>query len=105
MASVVIGGVAYTVTLPNFKRIKAAWPHIRVVQDSADPMESVDGILALIAAVGSPPATLDALEEALTPDEMPGLTPFLTAIMMEMAPGEAKPSQSPESPSTATSTD
>ena len=47
MAKVTVGGVAYDVTLPNFKKLKAAWRYIAAVQVSADPMVSVEAILGL----------------------------------------------------------
>lgn len=106
MAKVTVGGVAYDVTLPNFKKLKAAWRYIAAVQVSADPMISVEAILGLISVGSSTPVTVDELEEALTPAEMPGLRPFINALMVEigLAVGEPTPAEEAASPSTAIST-
>jgi hypothetical protein len=106
MADVTIGAVAYSVTLPNFKKLKAAWRYISAVQASADPMVSVEAILGLISVGSATPVTVDELEEALTPAEMPALRPFINALMVEigLAVGEPTPAEEAASPSTATST-
>lgn len=109
MAEVTIGGEAITVSLPNFKALKAAWKHIAAVQASTDPMDGIDAILGVISVgkVGDR-VTVDQLEEALRPTELAGLRPFMNALMVEIglasAPGEAKPEEGTASPSTATST-
>jgi hypothetical protein len=106
MADVTIGGVDYSVTLPNFKKLKAAWRYISAVQASADPMVSVEAILGLISVGSATPVTVDELEDALTPAEMPALRPFINALMVEigLAVGEPTPAEEAASPSTATST-
>jgi hypothetical protein len=106
MAAVTIGGMIHQVTLPNFKRLKAAWSYIAAVQASADPMVSVEAIHGLITVGSDRLVTLGELEEALTPAEMPGLRPFINALMVEigLAAGEPAPSEAAASPSTATST-
>jgi len=111
MADVTIGGQAWSVTLPNFKKLKAAWRYIAAVQASADPMTSVEAILGIVSVGSSAAVTPEELEEALTPAEMPALRPFLNALMVEIGlapeaarPGEATPAEGAQSPSTATST-
>jgi hypothetical protein len=109
MADVTIGGRTLSVTLPNFKTLKAAWRYIAAVQASADPMESIEAILGVVSVGSSAPVTVEQLEEALTPAEMTGLRPFINALMVEigLAAPEGEPAdplaQAP-SPSTATST-
>ncbi len=109
MADVTIGGRTFSVSLPNFKTLKAAWRYIAAVQASTDPMESVEAILGVVSVGASAPVTLEALEEALTPAEMTGLRPFINALMVEI--GLAAPEAEPTDPlaraaslSTATST-
>jgi hypothetical protein len=107
MADVTIGGQAWSVTLPNFKKLKAAWRYIAAVQASSDPMASVEAILGIVTVGSSVTVTVDELEEVLTPAEMPGLRPFINALMVEigLAAPEADPlDPAPASPSTATST-
>jgi hypothetical protein len=107
MADVTIGGQAWSVTLPNFKKLKAAWRYIAAVQASSDPMASVEAILGIITVGSSVAVTVDELEEVLTPAEMPGLRTFVNALMVEigLATPEADPlDPAPASPSTATST-
>ena len=106
MADVTIGGAGYSVALPNFKKLKAAWRYIAAVQASTDPMDSVEAILGLISVGSATPVSVDELEEALTPAQMPALRPFINALMVEigLAVGEPTPSEAPASPSTATST-
>ena len=109
MAQVIIGGEAVTVQLPNFKTLKAAWRYIAAVQDHADPMAGIDAILGVVS-VGMVGATagVDELEARLRPSELPGLRPFINALMVEVGlaapPGEAAPAKEAASPSTATST-
>jgi len=106
MATVTIGGEAINVALPNFKALKAAWRYIAVMQGNTDPMAGVDAILGVISvgAVGRD-FTVDDLEQRLTPAEMPGLTPFMNALMIEIGlAGEPAPSTEAASPSTAIST-
>lgn len=106
MADVTIGGTVYSVSLPNFKKLKAAWRHIAAVQAATDPMESVDAILGVISVGSDKPVTVDELEEALTPAEMPGLRPFINELMIELrltpdpAEADAGPLADPPSPST-----
>jgi hypothetical protein len=108
MADVTIGGQVWSVTLPNFKKLKAAWRYIAAVQASTDPMESVEAILGIVTVGSSVAATLEELEEALTPAEMPALRGFVGDLMAEigLAGGEdaADPLDEAPSPSTATST-
>jgi hypothetical protein len=110
MASVVIGGETLEVSLPNFRALKAAWRYIAGVQGSADPMASADAILGVIS-VGKrgEPASVDQLEERMTPREMAGLVPFMNSLMAEVGlapkPGEGQPAEEGASPSTAISTD
>ncbi len=108
MADVTIGGQVWSVALPNFKKLKAAWRYIAAVQASADPMESVEAILGIVTVGSSVAATVDELEEALTPAEMPALRGFVGDLMAEigLAGGEeaADPLDEGPSPSTATST-
>lgn len=108
MADVTIGGRAWSVSLPNFKKLKAAWRYIAAVQASTDPMDSVEAILGVVTVGSSASTTLDELEEALTPAEMPGLRPFINDLMVEigLAAGGADgdPLDVAPSPSTATST-
>ena len=109
MADVIIGGETISVSLPNFKALKAAWKYIAAVQGEADPMAGVDAILGVVSvgAVG-PTRGVDELEERLTPVEMAGLRPFMNDLMVEIGlaakPGEAEPETGEASPSTATST-
>lgn len=84
MADVTIGETTYSVDLPNFKRLKAAWLFIAKVQASSDPMDSVDAILGIVTVGSDKPVTLDELEEALTPAQMPALLPFVNALMVEI---------------------
>jgi hypothetical protein len=106
MADVTIGGAGYSVALPNFKKLKAAWRYIAAVEASVDPMASVEAILGLISVGSATPVSVDELEEALTPAEMPALRPFINALMVEigLAVGEPTPAEEAASPSTATST-
>lgn len=110
MAEVIIGGRARTVTLPNFRKLKAAWRHIAAVQASPDPMDSVEAILGVVAVGSAELVTVEELEEALTPAEMTGLRPFLNALMVEIGLATSEPdppdplAATPPSPSTATST-
>jgi len=106
MADVTIGGRVWSVTLPNFKMLKAAWRSIAAVQASSDPMDSVEAILGIVAVGSATPVTVDELEEALTPAEMPGLRPFINDLMVEigLSAGEAMPAEEVASPSAATST-
>ena len=111
MANVTIGGDTFTVSLPNFKKLKQAWRFIAEVQASTDPMDSVDAILGIVSVGSASAVTVDELEDALTPAEMPGLAPFVNALMVEVGlaktPQEADPTQPAEdaaSPSTAIST-
>jgi hypothetical protein len=71
-------------------------------------MESVEAILGIVTVGSSVAATIDELEEALTPAEMPGLRGFINDLMLEigLAGGEdaADPLDESPSPSTATST-
>ena len=73
---------------------------------AADPMASVEAILGLISVGSATPVSVDELEEALTPAEMPALRPFINALMVEigLAVGEPTPAEEAASPSTATST-
>ena len=106
MATVTIGGEAIDVALPNFKALKAAWRYIATMQGAADPMAGVDAILGVISvgATGHD-LTVDDLEQRLTPTEMPGLTPFMNALMVEIGlAGEPAPATEAASPSTAIST-
>ena len=90
MADVTIGGQVWSVTLPNFKKLKAAWRYIAAVQASTDPMDSVEAILGIVTVGSSVAVTVDELEEALTPAEMPGLRPFINDLMVEIGlAGEA----------------
>src|SRR5579859_2143389 len=95
MADVTIGGAVYSVALPNFKKLKAAWQYIAAVQASTDPMESIDAILGIVSVGSAAPVTVDALEEALTPAEMQGLRPFVNDLMVEIGlaakPGSEDP--------------
>jgi hypothetical protein len=107
MAVVNIGGIVWSVTLPNFKKLKAAWRYIAAVQASTDPMDSVEAILGIVSVGSAVACTVDELEEALTPAEMSGLRAFINALMVEigLAAPEAGPlDPAPASPSTATST-
>jgi hypothetical protein len=106
MADVTIGGRTWSVALPNFKALKAAWRYIAAAQASSDPMESVDAILGIVSVGSAAPVTVEELEAALTPREMPALRGFINALMVEtgLASGEAAPAEEAASPSTATST-
>ena len=92
MAQVIIGGQTWTVTLPNFRQLKAAWRYIAAMQASADPMASVEAILGVVAVGSAAAVTLEELEEALTPAEMPALRDFINALMVEigLAGGEGE---------------
>ena len=105
MATVTIGGEAISVALPNFKTLKAAWPYIAAMQ-GAGPLDCVDAILGVIAVGATGQGlTVDDLEQRLTPVELPGLRPFVNALMIETGlAGESAPSLEAASPSTATST-
>lgn len=110
MAQVTIGGQVYTVTLPNFRKLKAAWKFISAVQNATDPMDSVEAILGVVAVGSTSLITVDELEEALLPAEMPALSGFINTLMVEIgiatAPGESVPLEpAAESPSPETSTD
>jgi hypothetical protein len=89
MAVATIGGEAITVSLPNFKKLKAAWKYIAKVQGSDDPMDGIDAILGMITVGAETPVTVDALEEALTPAELPALRAFVNDLLVEC--GLAKP--------------
>ena len=93
MADVKIGGRVWSVSLPNFKTLKAAWRHIAAVQASTDPMDSIDGILGVISVGSATPVSVEQLEELLTPAEMQGLRLFIDTLMVEigLAAGEARP--------------
>jgi len=108
MADVTIGGQARSVSLPNFKKLKAAWRYIAAVQAATDPMDSVDGILGIVAVGSAEPVTIDALEEALTPAEMPALRAFINELIIEIGLAGEETAPDPldpgPSPSTATST-
>ena len=108
MADVTIGGQVRSVALPNFKKLKAAWRYIAAVQASTDPMDSVEAILGIVAVGSAEPTSLDELEEALTPAEMPGLRPFINDLMVEIGlaadEAQADPLDRAPSLSTATST-
>jgi hypothetical protein len=110
MADVTIGGQVWSVTLPNFKKLKAAWRYIAAVQASADPMASVEAILGIVSVGSATAVTPDELEEALTPAEMPSLRSFINALMVEigLAAGEGSGvgplAEESASLSTATST-
>src|ERR1700733_12230383 len=84
MADVTIGGQAWSVALPNFKKLKAAWRYIAAAQASTDPMDSVEAILGIVTVGSSVAVSVDELEEALTPAEMPGLRPFINDLMVEI---------------------
>jgi len=106
MATATIGGEAIEVALPNFKTLKAAWRYIGAMQGNTDPMAGVDAILGVVSvgAVGRD-LTVDDLEQRLIPAEMPGLTPFMNALMAEIGlAGEPAPLGEGASPSTAIST-
>ena len=110
MAEVIIGGETFAVALPNFKTLKASpRRYIAAVQGEGDPMAGIDAILGVISVGAvSRTVTVDQLEECLLPAEMPGLRPFMNALMIEIGlaanPGEASPAKDEASPSTATST-
>ncbi len=38
MAEAIIGGRVWSVSLPNFRKLKAAWRYIEQVQITGDPM-------------------------------------------------------------------
>jgi hypothetical protein len=107
MAEVTIGGQVWSVTLPNFRKLKAAWRYIAAVQEASEPMDSVDGVLGIVSVGSSVAVSVDELEDALTPVEMAGLRPFVNQLMIEVGlaarPEETGPLGA-ESPSTATST-
>jgi hypothetical protein len=105
MADVTIGGQAWSVTLPNFRKLKQAWRYIAAVQASSDPMASVEAILGIVTVGSAVAVTVDELEEVLTPAEMPGLRGFINALMVEIGLATPDPLEpAPSSPSTATST-
>ncbi len=108
MADITIGGRVWSVSLPNFKKLKAAWRYIAAVQASTDPMDSVEAILGIVTVGSSVEATIDELEEALTPAELPGLRGFINELMVEIGlaaeGGESDPLDAGPSLSTATST-
>jgi len=109
MADVTIGGRQWSVTLPNFRKLKAAWRYIAAVQASTDPMDSVEAILGIVTVGSATPVTVDELEELLAPAEMPGLRPFINALMIEIGLAQEDATQSdplgdPASYSAATST-
>lgn len=95
MADITIGGTVHSVSLPNFKKLKAAWRFIAAVQEADDPMESAEAILGLITVGAAKPVTLDELEESMTPAEMTGLRPFINALLLEVGlaaePGASDP--------------
>jgi len=84
MADVTIGGQVWSVALPNFKTLRAAWRHIAAVQANADPMDNVEAILGVVSVGSRVAVTPDTLAEILTPAEMPALVPFLNALMVEV---------------------
>ena len=81
MANVTIGGQIWSVSLPNFKKLKEAWRYVAAIQAATDPMASVEAILGVVQVGSSVAVTLDELEQALTPAEMPGLRPFINDLM------------------------
>jgi hypothetical protein len=84
MAQVTIGGQLWSVSLPNFKKLKAAWRYIAAVQAATDPMASVEAILGVVSVGSAAAVTPDELEEALTPAEMPALRSFINELMVEI---------------------
>jgi hypothetical protein len=106
MADVTIGGQVWSVTLPNFRKLKAAWRYIDAVQGAADPMASVEAILGIVSVGSTAAVTPEELEEVLTPAEIPALRRFINELMVEigLATGEAAPAGEAASPSTAIST-
>src|SRR5579862_5691935 len=84
MAHVIIGGQVWSVTLPNFKKLKAAWRYIAAVQAAVDPMASVEAILGVVSVGSAAAVTVDELEEALLPAEIPALRDFINALMVEI---------------------
>lgn len=85
MAQVTIGGQDFSVQLANFKALKAAWAHIKAVEDSNDALDGVTAILGVIS-VGLVGQTLsvDDLESRLLPSELPGLKASFTALIGEI---------------------
>lgn len=84
MAEVTIGGQVRTVTLPNFKKLKAAWKYLSAIQESKDPMDSVDAILGVVSVGSSEPVSVDQLEEELLPSEMATMRDFINDLMIEI---------------------
>jgi hypothetical protein len=109
MADVTIGGQVWSVTLPNFRKLKAAWRYIAAVQASTDPMASVEAILGVVSVGSASAVTTDELEEALTPAEMPALRTFINDLMVEVGLAKGEGTETGPlapgtlSPSTATS--
>src|SRR5262249_25165354 len=96
-------------SLPNFKALRAAWPHIAAAQGATDPMQSIEAVLGVVSVGSATAVTVDELAGALTPAEMPGLRGFIHALMVGVGlagGGEADGplEAAPASPSTATST-
>src|SRR5258708_3532510 len=108
MADVTIGGQGWAVTLPHFKKLKAAWRYIAAVQGADDPLAGADALLRLGSVGAHSPLSPEELEEALTPAEMPALRSFINALMIEigLAPGasDSVPLAEAARPSMATST-
>jgi hypothetical protein len=106
MAEITIGGTAYSVALPNFKKLKAAWRFIRSVSED-DAMDGVSAILGVVCVGADKPVTVEELEEQLLPAQLPTLRPFLNALLIECGlasqPGEGEPAKDRASPSTANS--
>ena len=104
MADVTIGGQTWSVSLPNFKRLKQAWKYIAAVQTSEDPMDSIEAILGIVSVGSSVAVTVDELEDVLTPGELAGLRPFVNELMVEIGlasePGTEDPLADPADPQT-----
>ena len=122
MAQVTIGGEAVSVSLNNYKRLKQAWRYIDAATQNPGFVPGMDAIIGAIAVGldkpldGEPADTagaiayrIDWIDENLTPLEIPGLKPFMNALLIESGlaekPGEPVAVAAPaESPSTEIST-
>ena len=91
MAQIIIGGEAVSVSLENYRKLKAAWKYIEAAQGTTDFVVSMDAIIGAIA-VGSLPsgasaediaAKIDDIDARLKPTEIKGFKSFMNELLIE----------------------
>lgn len=110
MADITIGEETVSVSLRNFKQLKAAWKYITAAQSkgAGDLMGMCDDIVLLISEFGTPKMTVEQIDEVMLPAQTLKLAPFLNDLMEEAGlrakQGEASPAEgAAANPSTAIS--